>query len=152
MRYAKRKAKDLLKLWITHLIFCEVKPKTLPADSFLICKDKTQKFDRPSNPQKILQELLELFRQGLTEPIHFFPETSLVYVQRIQSEKHTRQGALSGARSKWEGDDYGYNPGEGHDPYYQRCFENTDPIDDVFEDIAKRVYEPLLAHLTDVVI
>jgi exodeoxyribonuclease V gamma subunit len=152
MRYAKRKAKDLLKLWITHLIFCEVKPETLPADSFLICKDKTQKFDRPSHPRKILQELLDLFRQGLTEPIHFFPETSLVYVQRIQSEKNTRQSAQVGAKSKWEGDDYGYNPGEGNDPYYRLCFENTNPIDEVFEDIAKRVYEPLLAHLSDVVI
>ena len=147
MRYAKRKAKDLLKLWIYHLIYCEVKPENFPDDSFLICKDKTQKFSKPSSPQKILKVLLKLFRQGLTEPVHFFPETSLEYVQQAQNEKNTRQTALSRAKFRWEGDEYGYYHAESEDPYYQRCFENIDPIDDAFEEIANRVYEPLLAHL-----
>jgi exodeoxyribonuclease V gamma subunit len=152
MRYAKRKAKDLLKLWIYHLIYCEVKPENLPGDSFLICKDKTQKFSRPSSPQKTLEALLDLFRQGLTKPVHFFPETSLEYVQQSQNEKITRQSALARAKFNWVGDEYKYKHGESEDPYYQRCFENMDPIDEAFEEIAKRVYEPLLTHLTDIVI
>ncbi len=148
MRYAKRKAKDLLQLWIYHLVYCEVKPENSPANSFLICKDTTQKFSKPSSPQKILAGLLELFRQGLTEPVHFFPETSLNYVQHNQNEKNNRQSALARAKYRWQGDKYSH--AESEDPYYQRCFENTDPIDEAFEEIAKRVYDPLLAHLTDI--
>ena len=97
MHYAKRKAKDLLKLWLHHLIYCDLKPEELPDNSFLICKDKVEKFNRPSNPRKIMETLLNLYLQGLTEPIQFFPETSLVYVQQAQNEKNTRQKALAGA-------------------------------------------------------
>ena len=36
LRYANRKAKDLLKIWIYHLIYCEVRPENRPSESFLI--------------------------------------------------------------------------------------------------------------------
>jgi exodeoxyribonuclease V gamma subunit len=150
MRYATRKAKDLLKLWIHHLIYCELKPAKFPDNSFLICKDRIENMNRPLNPRKILETLLDLYRQGLTKPIHFFPETSLAYVQQSQNEKNTRQKALMGARSKWMGSGFELSFAESDDPYYQRCFENTDPIDEDFEAIAKQVYEPLLAHLEKV--
>jgi exodeoxyribonuclease V gamma subunit len=150
MRYATRKAKDLLKLWIHHLIYCEVKPAKFPDDSFLICKDKIEKFNRPLNCRKIVETLLDLYREGLTKPIHFFPETSLAYVQKSQNEKNTRQKALTGARLKWLGSGYEQSFAESDDLYYQRCFGNTDPIDEEFEAIAKQVYEPLLAHLENV--
>ena len=147
MRYAKRKAKDLLKLWLHHLIYCDLKPEEFPDSSFLICKDKVEKFNRPSNPRKIMESLLNLYLQGLTEPIHFFPETSLLYVQQIQNPKKSRKDALSGAKFKWDGGGYENNFAEGNDPYYKRCFGILDPIDESFEEIAKQVYEPLLAHL-----
>jgi exodeoxyribonuclease V gamma subunit len=150
VRYANRKVKDLLKLWIYHLIYCEVKSENLPADSFLFCKDKAQKVSRPSNPGKILKELLELFRKGLAEPIHFFPETSFKYVQQIQNDENNRQSALNKAEYRWQGDEF--KRGEIEDPYYRRCFENMDPIEGSFEEIAKRVYQPLLAHLTEIVV
>ena len=146
-RYAKRKAKDLLKLWLHHLIYCDLKPERFPDNSFLICKDKIEKFNRPTNPRKIMETLLSLYLQGLTKPIQFFPETSLVYIQQIQKPKKTRKDALSSAISKWEGGGYDKNFAEGNDRYYQRCFGNVDPIDETFEAIAKQVYEPLLAHL-----
>jgi exodeoxyribonuclease V gamma subunit len=88
--------------------------------------------------------------QGLTAPIHFFPETSLFYVQKIRNLKITREKALSGAKFKWHGDDYDNNFAERDDPYYLRCFGNMDPIDETFEEVAKQVYEPLLDHLEKV--
>ena len=94
-----------------------------------------------------MESLLNLYLQGLTEPIHFFPETSLLYVQQIQNPKKSRKDALSGAKFKWDGGGYENNFAEGNDPYYKRCFGILDPIDESFEEIAKQVYEPLLAHL-----
>ncbi|MBW2412058.1 MAG: exodeoxyribonuclease V subunit gamma [Deltaproteobacteria bacterium] len=147
MRYAKRKAKDLLKVWLHHLIYCDLKPDEFPDNSILICKDKIEKFNRPSNPRKIMKALLNLYLQGMMKPIHFFPETSLVYIQQIQNPKKTRKDALSSAKFKWDGGGYDYNFAEGADLYYQRCLGNLDPIDETYEEIAKQVYEPLLAHL-----
>jgi exodeoxyribonuclease V gamma subunit len=147
MRYARRKAKDLLKLWLHHLICCQLKPEKFTGNSFLVCKDKIEKFNRPANPRQIMETLLDLYLTGLTQPLHFFPETSLVYVQQAQNEKNTRQKALSRARFRWAGGDYDKMTAEGGDRYYQRCFDNMDPIDATFEEVAKRVYTPLLAHL-----
>ena len=150
VRYAKRKARELLKTWIYHLIYCEVKPESWPAESFLLCKDKSQVFSKPAHPGMILENLLKLFRQGLTEPIHFFPETSFEYVQQILKKKDNQQYALIKAKNKWQGSDF--NRGEIEDPYYQRCFNNLDPMDESFEDIAKRIYLPILEHHTEIAI
>ena len=150
VRYARRKAKDLLKLWLYHLIYCDLKPEKFPDNSILICKDKIERFSRPSNPRKMMDALLNLYLQGLTEPLRFFPETSLVYVQQAQKEKNTREKALAGAKYRWDGGGYKNNPAENNDLYYQRCFENMDPIDETFEEVARQVYEPLLAHLEKV--
>ena len=150
LRYANRKAKDLLKLWIYHLIYCDLKPENWPAESFLICKDSTLKFSHTSKTREILETILQIFWQGLTEPIHFFPEASLEYVQQVQKKINNQQRALLHAKRKWQGSEY--KRGEIEDPYYQRCFKNTDPIDESFEKIAKRIYLPLLAHCTEVVI
>lgn len=144
LRYANRKAKDLLKLWIYHLIYCELGPENRPPESFLICKDRIEKFNKPSNPRKILNALLEIFRQGLAQPIHFFPETSLEYIQQIEKKPDNPQRALVIAKKRWIGNEY--KRGDIEDPYYYRCFKNADPIDQSFEEIAKHIYLPLLAH------
>ena len=139
-----------MKTWIYHLVYCEVKPESWPAESFLLCKDKSQVFSKPAHPGMILENLLKLFRQGLTEPIHFFPETSFEYVQQILKKKDNQQYALIKAKNKWQGSDF--NRGEIEDPYYQRCFNNLDPMDESFEDIAKRIYLPILEHHTEIAI
>jgi exodeoxyribonuclease V gamma subunit len=144
LRYANRKAKDLLNLWIYHLIYCELGPENRPAESFLICKDRIEKFNKPSNPGKILKALLEIFRQGLKQPIHFFPETSLEYIQQIEKKPDNLQRARGIAKNRWIGNEY--KRGDIEDPYYYRCFKNADPIDKAFEQIAKHIYLPLLAH------
>lgn len=150
LRYANHKAKDLLKLWIYHQIYCDLKPENWPADSFLICKDGTLRFSHTSNTREILETILQIFWQGLTEPIHFFPETSLEYVQQLQNKTDNPKRALENAKRTWIGNDY--KRGEVENPYYQRCFRNIDPIDESFEEISKCIYLPLLAHCTEVVI
>jgi exodeoxyribonuclease V gamma subunit len=150
LRYANRKAKDLLNLWIYHLIYCELGPENRPAESFLICKDRIEKFNKPSNPGKILKALLEIFRQGLKQPIHFFPETSLEYIQQIEKKPDNLQRARVIAKNRWIGNEY--KRGDIEDPYYYRCFKNADPIDKSFEQITKHIYLPLLAHRMQVAV
>jgi exodeoxyribonuclease V gamma subunit len=143
-RYANRRATDLLKLWLNHLIYQLFRPDCRPAESYIVCKDRIDKFNQSANPERTLKNLLELFRQGLEQPIHFFPETSLNYIQQIEKKPDNPNRARDSARRTWLGNDY--KRGEIEDPYYYQCFKNIDPIDESFEQIAKRIYSPLLAH------
>lgn len=147
LRYANRKATDLLRLWIYHLIYCSLKPENWPSDSFLINKNGAIKVSYAPQYREILELLVQLFWQGLAEPIHFFPESSLEYVEQMLRNPDDRPRALMRARRKWLGGEY--QRGESEDAYYQLCFRNMDPLDASFEKIANRIYLPLLAHRTE---
>lgn len=148
LRYANRRASDLLKLWIYHLIYCLLKPENLPSDSFLINKNGAIKLSYTPKSSENLELLLHLFWQGLSEPLHFFPETSLEYFNQMQKNPDDPQRALTYAGKKWLGSEY--HRGESEDSYYQLCFKNLDPMDKSFEQIAKRVYRPLLDSCTEI--
>ena len=74
-----RKPKDLLRMWIEHLIVnCE-----RPAESLLITADKNSQpvLERfaavePTAAREQLQHLLDLYWRGLREPIRLFPKSS----------------------------------------------------------------------------
>ena len=79
--------------------------------------------------------MLDRFRQGLCEPLHFFPESSLAYA--------TKKGwDLVKARRAWVGSDF--SRGEGNDPYLERCFRGGDPFAGDFVLIAQELLTPLL--------
>jgi exodeoxyribonuclease V gamma subunit len=88
-----------------------------------------------------LEELLEAYWQGLMEPIHFFPLSSWAYAEALSKGKEPEE-ALKSARNKWEGSDF--NRGEIEDFYYQVCFEHAEPLDGEFEELSKRIFEPLI--------
>jgi exodeoxyribonuclease V gamma subunit len=91
----------------------------------------------------VLADLLAVFRQGLEGPLCFFPKSSLEYARAMRtSSSHNR--ALGAARGIWNGSDS--HPGEGADPYYQRCFEGLDPLGAEFTELSRRVFDPLLDH------
>ena len=71
-RYAKTRAKDLIRTWIYHLACCQMQPFPEPANSYLICKDAVWQFTPISEPADELKRLLDVYWQGLSEPIHFF--------------------------------------------------------------------------------
>ncbi|MGD8765256.1 MAG: exodeoxyribonuclease V subunit gamma, partial [Desulfobacteraceae bacterium] len=150
LRYANRRASDLLRLWIHHLFYCRLKPKNLPSDSLLINKNGAVIISYVSKSREILESLLQLFRQGLSQPLHFFPETSLEYIHQVQKKPDNPQRALNFASKKWLGSEY--HRGESADAYYQLCFKNSNPMDRPFEDIAKRIYQPLLSHSKEIII
>ena len=142
IRYARLRAKDLLKSWIYHLVCCHTTPPGYQGTSFLICKDSAVQFDRVTDGERILQDLLELFHQGLVQPIHFFPESSWLYAQQVQEKGKSDGEALKKVHEAWMG---GYYRGEMEDQYYTLCFRNVDPIDSEFRDTAIAVFGPIVA-------
>jgi exodeoxyribonuclease V gamma subunit len=153
LRYARLRAKDLLTSWIYHLISCHAGPEDYQGTSYLICKDAAVQFDRVTDSGPILQDLLGLFDQGLVRPIRFFPNSSYEYAEHLLNNAATEPAALNKAKRKWRGSPFtDYATGESNDPYYDLCFRQSEPLDEVFEDIAVRVFSPLLAHCREIVL
>ena len=146
IRYANRKSKDLLKSWIYHLVLCSLEEQNYPKKSYLVCKDETWEFDPVKGSKDILEDLVALYWQGLSKPIHFFPETSFDYAQRILTKKESPQDALKYSRKKWAGGYYTRGWSESDNPYYKLCFSKTDPFDKEFIKIAEKVFAPLFEH------
>lgn len=138
-RCAKMKAKDQLKAWLEHLILNAVHLAEYPVVTTLIMTDKVVTFTPVEDPEEILQSLIELYWQGLTRPLPFFPESALAYATA------KTPWDISKAYLKW---DDGYNdlPGEGSDTFFRLCFGKTDPFDAEFERIARLLVGPMLQH------
>jgi exodeoxyribonuclease V gamma subunit len=149
IRYAKQRARDLLSAWIYHLIFCEAAPKKLVPRSAIIFKNGAWQFKPVDHHLQILMDLLNMFKAGLEKPLHFFPVSSLEYVQQEQKKSKSKTAALTQALKKWQGSG-DFARGESEDPYYDICFKLTDPLDQDFEDLSKAVFGPLLANITEI--
>jgi exodeoxyribonuclease V gamma subunit len=160
-RYANIKAKDLLKIWLEHLVLNACRASSYPCQSFLFGLEKSKqeavwagyRFRPVEQSRHILSGILEKYWQGLQKPLAFFPETSYEYGHLVVLEKnYDQEQAMQKARETWEGNEFRPRSGEGQDPYYKRCFGHTDPLDQVFQDLAKEIYEPLLEHREKIVL
>ena len=144
VRYANLRPKDILRTWLYHLVFCEAGSDQESAASLLVGRNSAWSFKAAVCSRTILQNLIELFRRGLCEPLPFFPKAAWEYVSRRQKNPSDRDRALDSARQKWVGNDF--STGEGEDPYYLRCFGHMDPIVSTFAVLAEQVLLPLLEH------
>ena len=149
-RYAKVKPKDRLKVWIHHLALNCLKVDDYPRTSMLVGLRPTGpepvwiawEYSPVEDSEEILGKLLEKYWEGLIRPVHFFPKSSWEYAQMVLERNKSEEEALVKARTTWAGSDY--HRGECEDAYYQLCFGSTDPLDSEFEDVAEKVFEPLL--------
>ena len=147
-RCANLKAKDRLRLWIQHVLLNVAFPAGQFGRAVLVGRDETPAFAPLPNAPEILAELLELYWQGLRQPLKFFPQTSLAFAEAKLNGK--AKNPLSNARSKWLGNQFTGAVGEGNDDCYDLCFRGVEPLDEEFQQIALAVYEPLLAAQTEV--
>jgi exodeoxyribonuclease V gamma subunit len=154
IRYARKRVKDILTSWIFHLLLCHGAPPEYPRTSFLICKDSALQFKPVSESKALLEDLLNLFRWGLEEPIHFYPDTSHEYAEHKLNASGSEQSALAKAGLKWRGGDSPkkHSQVESDDSYYDLCFRRMDPLDDEFKKIALTVFEPLFAYSKEIIL
>ncbi len=148
VRYAKQRAQDILRSWIYHLAFCEVRPQKRKRPSVLIFKNIAWQFNPVDLQRQFLADLIDVFKQGLENPLHFFPNASLEYVKQEQLKGKSKTSALKMAQKKWLSTDFAR--GESDDPYFDICFKMVDPFDASFQEIAKTVFEPLLANCIEI--
>ena len=144
-RPAGIKAKDRLRIWISHLILNLSNDDALPRTSMLFGKDgkgKTQcvTYTNPGNAEAHLDTLLGLYQEGMTRPIAFYPESSLSYADEINKGKNHEQ-AIKKALETWAG---AFRHKESDDIYYRIFPGETDSFDSDFTAIAQKIYLPIL--------
>jgi exodeoxyribonuclease V gamma subunit len=146
-RCAVVKGKDLLLGWISHLLLnCQAEQdRELPRETFIFGKDTQFKFKAVTSPYPLLQQILDLYRQGVQEPLPFFAETSYVFAKEML--KGDKVKAHKKAREKWQG---GYNSrGECEDIYLFFKYAGQFPRDSEFEEYALAMYHPLFEYLEE---
>jgi exodeoxyribonuclease V gamma subunit len=134
-RCAGMKGKDRLALWVEHLILNTLQADGYPRESLLICKDLTLCLPPIDNAADLLADLIDLYREGLCRPLHFFPQTSWLYLAQ----------GMDAAENRWRGSDYSPSPAESAQPSFSLCFHDQDVLDEEFVRLAERVYGPLQA-------
>jgi len=140
---SKVNGKQTLEAWLRHLVLNCLKPNNIICESQHISDDNHYQFQSLSqtDAETYLKQLLDLYWQGLQQPLPLFDKTSYAFAKASLKGNKT-DTAMNKA---WDGDQY---QGESEDPYHQQLYANS-PLDDDFKALALTVYEPIQAHLLD---
>jgi exodeoxyribonuclease V gamma subunit len=151
-RCTKIKAKDLLRLWVQHLVLNADPARGAASSAVLVGSDTVLAAKPTTRAPELLARLLELYWKGLTLPLKFFPKTSQAYAEATLGEKPGKPGKdpITVARPTWEGNEHTQQPAECGDPYFDLCFRNQDPLDEEFAQTSLAVFGPLLNELKEV--
>jgi exodeoxyribonuclease V gamma subunit len=136
-RPAPLQPKDMLKIWILHLVL----NSTSPSSSVLIGKELMQVYQPVENSGVVLKELLVLYWRGLREPLRFFPRSSHAFA-KATIEPHGRRDPQTQANAEWKD--------EQLDAYIDLAFRNVpEPLNIEWQELALRVFEPLIKNRTE---
>jgi exodeoxyribonuclease V gamma subunit len=144
-RCANLNLRDRLRAWVEHLASCATAGGA-PKESLLIGMDVTLAWEEIPTAKEILEDLCQLFWEGLRRPLPFFPDSALAFVD---AERAGAQNPLNKAATKWYG---GYDvEGEKEKPENRKLFGEGDPLNDEFIALAQRIWGPLLQHAREAV-
>jgi exodeoxyribonuclease V gamma subunit len=141
-RMAKVRPKDLLTIFLNHLVLNAGPFKASPIKSILICKEAVWQFGDTQAPLALLKTYLDLYWQGLRRPLRFFPQSSYAFAQQHLTKKMPLANAMKAVHAKWNSGDYG--KGDSEDPYISHAFAEHEGLCGDFQDLALAVFKPLL--------
>jgi len=145
-RFGSMRPKDAIDLWIRHLAYQYLNPEYKDNRSSLYTRHKKQNFVEyrlglVENPSAILEELLELYWQGMQRCCYFFPESAFAYAEEVCYKNGQPDSGLQKAANKWQRD-YG-PPGEGEDPYNKLVLGRRNPFQERdFQEVSARFWRP----------
>jgi exodeoxyribonuclease V gamma subunit len=145
-RPATIKPKDLLRAWVEHLLWSAIEREGKPANTVVLGTKSLWNISPVAEPLPVLEQLLQLYWAGLSQPLKFFPESSYAFAKADFKVRHGKAGKtvrqpMDFAQEKWNGNDFG-TPGECEDAYFTLFFKDGDVLDDDFEQRARTVFDP----------
>jgi exodeoxyribonuclease V gamma subunit len=135
-------ARHYLETWINHLLLNCIKPAGVALETQWLGLGGGFKLLSIDDPAEPLEQLLNLYWQGLRWPLKFFPRTSLAFMESADKEN-----PLQKAEQAWNGSEKSW--GDAMDPYNQLVFRDTSPIDQEFAELAECVFKPIFAYRQD---
>ena len=137
------RAVDYLSGWLAHLWLCALRPEGVAAATQWHSRDGVYRLRDVAGARNLLQQLLQLYRRGLQEPLRFYPKSAWRYLADDGS------GHLGKAQATWVSTRE--RPfGESADPAYRLALRGVaDPLDADFERCARVVFGPLREHLDE---
>ena len=136
--------RHLLEIWINHLF---ANAAGLDIESISVSRGidqaETNRMQPVSQDNAIayLEQLADLYRQGLTAPLCFPPEATFSFVEEMQKSDDAAS-ASDAATRKWNENEYS----EGSDIYWTRLFDIPGDLDDNFVKRAQQVYGTLFSY------
>ncbi len=157
-RCANLKPKDLVRAWVSHLVFAiwqEHHPSDLPLLTHLAGIDRAVNFRAVDDAHRILESLLRGYRAGLKRPLPVFENASYTFARRIrQSSRRSKTTPEEAARQAFRGSSGKLkqsSPGDLADPYIALCSRDRDPLsEEGFARWSKTLWSPLLDHAEEV--
>ncbi|MEO7041190.1 MAG: exodeoxyribonuclease V subunit gamma [Gemmatimonadaceae bacterium] len=135
VRPAKRKSKDIIRAWITHLVLCATRAD---AETTVFSLDKKTSLSCVDDAVTLLDELVAGYRAALRAPLPVFEKASWSYVDRsINQAANARQlkSAVDVARDAYAAVGFNDAPGgDSTDAYVALCWRGRDPFDDALDD------------------
>jgi len=146
-RYAKIKGKDILDFWIKYLVLIVSKNVN---EGVLAGFEKTKaggkwvgyRTGTIDSPLNYLEQLVDMYLGGMQNSVHFFPESSMTFADLIQNKGKSFDEALLKASAVWAGNQFS-GRGESSDPYFDLCFKEKNPLNDLFIENSLAVFEPV---------
>lgn len=140
--YKPLPAARLLGLWITHLALNVSAVGGSDRETRWLSDTELIRLPPVDDAGLLLGELLDLYWEGLTTPLHLFPKSSREYAGHRLRDKDPIF-CLEKARVKWHGGYQGM--GEFANAYYQLAFPLGDALDETFQWHSEQVFAPLLS-------
>ena len=139
-RYDDVRSTEYLAGWILHLFLNAVAPEGVVAQTHWHSRDGHYTLAPCGDAKERLAELLALYRDGLTRPLHFFPRSAWI----LATTKKFREAYNSWRTSPFQ------RFAEDRYPTYKLALRGIDdPLDAEFEKSAAIVYGPLLQQIED---
>lgn len=140
-RYDDARPTDYLAGWLNHLFLNAAELDGASPQTVWHSRDGKYLLNPIEDARAHLQQLLILYRNGLTKPLHFFPKSAWAYI--------TASNDLSKAEKKWR-NDWNEESGEVRDPSYRQALRGLpNLLDQDFEHCAQTVFAPLLDCIED---
>jgi exodeoxyribonuclease V gamma subunit len=134
---------QLVRHWIEHLLLNLAKPPGVAPQTHLLEGEREGIYHPPEDAGVLLEELLELYRQGQDRPLPFYPATAWAYMKGLSDGD--RQQAMQRARTQWYGNRH--QAGDAAKPYNRLMWPDGNCFTAEFGSVIETILEPLLAHL-----
>jgi exodeoxyribonuclease V gamma subunit len=135
---------------VEHLLWSAINRGGRPAKTVVLGTTSLWNISAVTEPLPVLEQLLQLYWTGLSQPLKFFPESSYAFAEAELKSRNGKAGRtekqpIDFAEVKWNGNDFG-TPGEREDAYFTLFFKDGAVLDEDFQECARTVFDPFFEH------